>query len=64
MASTSTSAIVKLASRYGFTLVRRKNHLVFANSDGQKLVTSKTASDARALRNIEGTIKTLLRSKA
>lgn len=54
-------SIVELCARYGFSLHRAKNHLVFLHPLGARLVTSKTASDSRALRNIERDIKKILK---
>jgi predicted RNA binding protein YcfA (HicA-like mRNA interferase family) len=58
------SPVIKLAQSYGFELIRASNHLVFAHPSGCRLVASKTASDNRALKNIERDIKALLRTKA
>lgn len=57
------TAIVKLCAKYGFSLHRAKNHLVFLHASGARLVTSKTASDSRALKNIERDIRKLLETK-
>jgi predicted RNA binding protein YcfA (HicA-like mRNA interferase family) len=57
------TAIVKLCAKHGFSLHRAKNHLVFLHASGARLVTSKTASDSRALKNIERDIKKLLETK-
>ena len=40
-----------------FTLVRQKKHLFWRHKDGAVVVTSKTASDHRALKNIATQIK-------
>lgn len=56
-------AIVSLCKSYGFVLERCRNHLVFIGPNGQRLTTSKTAGDQRALRNIERDIKRLLGTK-
>lgn len=53
--------ILRLAQRYGYVLIRQAKHLVFKHSNGAVLVTSKSTSDCRALRNIEGTIKKQLK---
>ena len=40
-----------------FTLVRQKKHLFWRHKDGAVVVTSKTASDHRALKNLAPQIK-------
>jgi len=40
-----------------FTLERQKKHLFWRHKDGAIVVTSKTASDYRALKNIASQIK-------
>ena len=40
-----------------FTLVRQKKHLFWRHKDGAVVVTSKTASDHRALKNIATQLK-------
>ena len=36
---------VLIAKRYGFELVRFKNHLIFRDKDGNQIVSSKSPSD-------------------
>lgn len=60
MPSDTTKRIVELAKFYGFTLLRQKRHLIFKHSSGKIIATSRTASDKRALKNIESTIKKLI----
>lgn len=55
------TAIIKLCTKHGFSLHRSRNHLVFIHPSGARLTTSKTASDSRALRNIERDIKKVLK---
>lgn len=45
--------LVKVAERFGFVLTRRNRHLVFHHPNGAMLVASATASDRRALLNME-----------
>lgn len=54
------SRVIKLANSYGFELIRSKKHLVFKHKSGVRLVTGKSISDNRALKNIESSIKKLL----
>lgn len=54
------SRVTKLANAYGFKLVRSKKHLIFKHESGIRLVTGKSISDNRALKNVESTIKKLL----
>tara|TARA_B100001057_G_scaffold442097_1_gene477206 strand:- start:873 stop:1079 length:207 start_codon:yes stop_codon:yes gene_type:complete len=50
--------IHRLAEEYGFGLKRQKKHLVWQHVvSGYIVTTSKTFSDARALRNIESNFK-------
>lgn len=60
MSSDTTKRIVELAKSYGFTLLRQKRHFIFKHSSGKIITTSRTASDKRALKNIESTIKKLI----
>ncbi len=55
--------IIGLCEKHGFSLKRSRKHLVFVHPSGAHLTTSKTASDNRALRNIERDIKRLLKSR-
>lgn len=52
--------LVEAAGRYGFTLLRRNKHLVFKHPSGAMLVTSATASDKRAIKNLEQSAKRIL----
>lgn len=54
------SRVMKLAKSYGFELLRSKKHLIFKHESGIRLVTGKSISDYRALKNIESNIKKLL----
>ena len=50
--------ISKLASSYGFVLHRSKNHLIWRHSgSGAQVVTAKSTSDHRAIKNIERAFK-------
>lgn len=51
-------SICKLAHYYGFDLKRQRKHMVWQHVvSGYIVTTSKTFSDARALRNIESNFK-------
>lgn len=52
--------VIKLASRYGFKLMRSRKHMIFKHESGVRLVTGASISDKRALKNIESNIKKLL----
>lgn len=54
------SRVTELAKVYGFELIRSKKHLIFKHESGIRLVTGKSISDNRALKNVESTIKKLL----
>lgn len=60
MSSDTTRRIVELAKSYGFTLLRQRRHLIFKHSSGKIITTARSASDKRALKNIESTIKKLI----
>jgi predicted RNA binding protein YcfA (HicA-like mRNA interferase family) len=45
--------LIKAAGRFGFVLVRRNKHLIFRHPSGAILVTSATAGDKRAVKNVE-----------
>jgi predicted RNA binding protein YcfA (HicA-like mRNA interferase family) len=50
--------IVKLVRSYGYELVRQKKHLVFQHpTSGQVFTCAKSASDFRAMRNVERDLK-------
>jgi predicted RNA binding protein YcfA (HicA-like mRNA interferase family) len=53
--------ILKLAKRYGYALVRQTKHLIFKHPTGSVLVTSKSTTDYRALRNTEREIRKQLK---
>ena len=56
--STKIIDIYKLAQEYGFGLKRQRKHMVWQHVvSGYIVTTSKTFSDARALRNIESNFK-------
>jgi K+/H+ antiporter YhaU regulatory subunit KhtT len=38
---------VLIAKRYGFKLVRSKNHLIFRDEDGKQVVSPKTPTNRR-----------------
>lgn len=50
-------AVEKLMNEKGFKLVRSGNHSIWRDSEGLTIVTSRTPSDHRALKNIESTIR-------
>lgn len=51
---------MELIRSYGYQLIRQKKHFIFRHSTtGQTFVCSKSASDHRALRNIERDLKKL-----
>lgn len=52
--------VMKLASSYGFKLLRSRKHMIFKHESGARLVTGASISDRRALKNIESNIKKLL----
>lgn len=52
--------LVEAAKRYGFVLHRQNKHLVFKHPSGAILVTSATASDWRAVKNLEQNAKKIL----
>jgi len=52
--------IVSFVERYGFKLMRQRKHLIFIHHTGARLVTSKSASDFRALNKIKSDIHKLL----
>ena len=52
--------VIKLASSYGFKLLRSRKHMIFKHESGARLVTGASISDRRALKNIESDIKKLL----
>jgi predicted RNA binding protein YcfA (HicA-like mRNA interferase family) len=60
MKTDARKKIFNLAKAYGFELVRQKKHYVFVHKSGARLVTSRSCSDFRALKNVETTIKKLL----
>ena len=45
------SELRALAEKHGFSLARTTNHLVWRHSCGAQVVTPKTPSDHRALKN-------------
>ena len=50
--------IYELAQEYGFGLKRQRKHMIWQHLvSGYIVTTSKTFSDARALRNIESNFK-------
>ena len=50
--------IEKLVRSYGYELVRQKKHLVFQHPiSGQVFTCAKSASDFRAMRNVERDLK-------
>lgn len=49
--------VLSIASKHGFILSRSRNHFVFRHESGAVVTCSKTASDYRALRNIEALFK-------
>lgn len=52
--------IFKLIRSHGYELIRERKHFVFKHSQtGHTLVCSRTASDHRALKNIERDLKKL-----
>jgi predicted RNA binding protein YcfA (HicA-like mRNA interferase family) len=53
-------ALVEAAKKYGFVLHRRNKHLIFKHPSGAILVSSATASDWRAVRNLEQNAKKIL----
>ena len=59
---TTNKKLIALAKKYGFKLIRQKNHYIFRSDTGLQLVTAKSPSDSRALKNIEATIKRLLQN--
>ena len=51
---------LELIRSYGYQLIREKKHFVFKHqTTGRVFVCSKSASDHRALRNIERDLKKL-----
>jgi predicted RNA binding protein YcfA (HicA-like mRNA interferase family) len=60
LANMKASDVKKLCEKHGFKLMRCKKHFVWKHPSGASLVTSKSASDYRALANIERNIKRLL----
>ena len=52
--------VIKLASSYGFKLLRSRKHMIFKHESGARLVTGASISDWRALKNIESDIKKIL----
>ena len=58
MASGRRKEMEALATSYGYTLKRSGNHLIWIHSITSKVVvTPKTASDRRALKNAESTLR-------
>lgn len=53
--------LFSLAKRYGFSLIRSRKHFVFKHPEGPLLTCSMSASDHRALRNVERDLKRLSR---
>lgn len=58
-------ALQKLMEEKGFRILRCAKHVIWINNDGIRIVTSRTPSDYRTLRNIEASIKkaTMLQGK-
>lgn len=54
------SEIKKLCETHGFKLMREKKHFIWKHPSGVVLTTAKSASDRRALTNIDRRIKRLL----
>jgi len=52
-----SNAIRNLMESNGYVLSRQKNHCIWINERGQKITTSRTASDNRALQNVMKTIR-------
>lgn len=59
----SNRAILELAARYGFSLVRQKSHLIFRHPSGAQVVTSATCTDWRRLKNAERDFKRALKQQ-
>jgi hypothetical protein len=53
---TVMNQIAELMQSYGYSLKRQAKHKIWINSKGQVIVTAKTPSDVRAIKNIKSLI--------
>jgi len=56
------SNLESLMKSYGFHLHRSKNHLIWKNQDGITITTSKTPNGVMAIRQVERSIKRILKT--
>ena len=57
-------AIEQFMKENGFFISRKGKHLVWKNRDGATVVTSRTPSDHRALKNIESLVRKIRRTNS